>query len=81
MGNKSPTPDKRSPGRPPSLDKATKLATIKMTPAMHVEFLARGGGRWVKQLLSEGKPKQETQSAGFCRHGGQENLDLSRDME
>ena len=44
---------KRPPGRPPSDNKATKLATIKMTPDEHSRFLERGGGRWVKRLLAE----------------------------
>jgi hypothetical protein len=48
---------KRRPGRPPSIDKATKLVTMKMTPAQHALFLERGGSRWVKRLLLELQPK------------------------
>jgi hypothetical protein len=47
------TSKKRPAGRPPSENKASKLATIKMTPAEHVKFLERGGSRWVKRMLAE----------------------------
>lgn len=47
------TTAKRPPGRPASLDKATKLATMKLTPAEHAQFIALGGSRWVKRLIRE----------------------------
>jgi hypothetical protein len=40
-------------GRKPSLESATKLATIKMTPPQHTRFLDLGGSRWVKRLIDE----------------------------
>lgn len=53
------TTAKRPPGRPLSVDKAIKLATIKMTPAEHTKFIERGGSRWVKRLLAEPAPKPD----------------------
>ena len=47
------TEPKRPAHRPKSTDKATLLATIKMTPTQKAKFLELGGGRWVKRLLGE----------------------------
>ena len=44
---------KRPAGRPFSKDKATRMATIKMTPSQHTDFLERGGSRWVKRQLAD----------------------------
>jgi hypothetical protein len=38
-------------GRPPSANPATKLVTVKMTPAQHQKFLEIGGSRWLKRML------------------------------
>jgi hypothetical protein len=40
-------------GRPIEINPATKLATVKMTPTQHKEFLELGGSRWVKRLINE----------------------------
>ena len=40
-------------GRKPSLNPATKLVTIKMTPQQAAKFLELGGSRWVKRLIDE----------------------------
>ena len=47
------TTPKRPAHRPKSTDKATLLATIKMTPAQKAKFLELGGSRWVKRLIDE----------------------------
>ena len=41
----------RGQGRKPSPNPATKLATIKMTPEQHTQFIELGGSRWVKGLI------------------------------
>ena len=41
----------RGQGRKPAVNPASKMATIKMTPAQHARFIALGGGRWVKGLI------------------------------
>ena len=53
------TEPKRPAHRPKSTDKATLLATIKMTPAQKAKFLELGGGRWVKRLISEALQETE----------------------
>lgn len=45
-------------GRPAAADKATKLATMKLTPAQHARFLELGGSRWVKRLLAEAQAQK-----------------------
>lgn len=43
---------RKGAGRKPSLNPATKLATVKMTREQHKVFLSLGGSKWVKQLLN-----------------------------
>jgi hypothetical protein len=44
---------RKGAGRKPSLNPASKLVTMKVTPEQHKKFLALGGSRWVKRLIDE----------------------------
>ena len=46
----------KGPGRPVSLDPASKLVTVKMTPTQHAKFIELGGSRWIKRLIDEYQP-------------------------
>lgn len=44
---------RKGAGRKPSLNPATKLATVKMTREQHKAFLQLGGSKWVKKNINE----------------------------
>lgn len=63
------TAPKRPAHRPLSTDKATKLATMKLTPAQHAKFLEMGGSRWVKRLLNEALNTPPSTHQSLPHHG------------
>ena len=38
-------------GRKPSVDPASKMTTMRLTPTQHAKYRELGGSRWVKRLI------------------------------